>query len=112
MEPTSDKKMRKGTAWKRHNLFDRGFFYNEEISTNSQPDHVEALRESILDFTCDDLSQDASGQDEIFANQATDLTEEKVVEKHWTNFFRDSFFKPLEESISASNRSSEYHIVS
>ncbi|KAF5617844.1 hypothetical protein F25303_13165 [Fusarium sp. NRRL 25303] len=112
MEPTSDKKMRNGTAWKRHNLFDRGFFYNEEVSTNSQPDHVEALRESILDFTCDDLSQDASGQDEIFANQATDLTDEKVVEKHWTNFFRDSFFKPLEESISASNRSSEYHIVS
>ncbi|KAF5707744.1 hypothetical protein FMUND_10962 [Fusarium mundagurra] len=112
MEPTSVEKAQKKTSFKRHNLFDRGFFYNEEISTNGLPDHVEALRESILDFTCDEFSQDASDQDETLANQAADFTNEKVVEKHWSSFFRENFFKPLEESISATDRSSECHIVS
>ncbi|KAJ4030245.1 hypothetical protein NW761_011915 [Fusarium oxysporum] len=112
MEPTSDKKTSKETPFKRHNLFDRGFFYDDEISTNGLPAHVEALRESMLDFACDDFGQEASGKDEEIANQGTDLTNRKVVENHWQNFFRDNFFKPLEESISASNSSWEYHIVS
>ncbi|KAK2933626.1 hypothetical protein FoTM2_004869 [Fusarium oxysporum f. sp. vasinfectum] len=112
MEPTSDKKTSKETPFKRHNLFDRGFFYDDEISTNGLPAHVEALRELMLDFACDDFGQEASGKDEEIANQGTDLTNRKVVENHWQNFFRDNFFKPLEESISASNSSWEYHIVS
>ncbi|RBA09662.1 hypothetical protein FPRO05_05598 [Fusarium proliferatum] len=112
MEPTSDKKMEKETGWKRHNLFDRGFFYNDEISTNDLPDHVESLRESMLDFQCNDFGQEVSDQDEEIAKQGTDLANREVDEKYWDQYFKENFFEPLKKSISASNSSSEYHIVS
>lgn len=105
MEPTPDKK------FKRHNLFDRGFFYDDEISTNGLPDHVKALRESMLDFACDDFGQGASDQDEKLADQGTDFNDGEVDEKVWEIFFRDNFFKPLEESILASESSWKYQIV-
>ncbi|KAF4417805.1 hypothetical protein FACUT_12034 [Fusarium acutatum] len=111
MDATSDKKTRKET-WKRHKLFDRGFFYDDEISTNGLPDHVEALRKSILPFACDDFGQEFSGRDEELANQATDLTNREVDEEEWKyRFFRDNFFKQLEESNSASKSSWDHQIV-
>ncbi|KAF5616761.1 uncharacterized protein FTJAE_12908 [Fusarium tjaetaba] len=107
MEPTFNKK----DYFKRRNLFDRGFFYNDGNSANDLPDHVEALRGSILDFTCDELNQKASDKDKKVANQGTDLTNRKVEEKDWEHFFRDNFFKLLEESILASESSCDNHIV-
>jgi hypothetical protein len=107
MESTLNKRY----YFKRHNLFDRGFFYNDENSANDLPDHVEALRESILDFACDELNQKASDHDKRVASQGTDLTNRKVKEKYWEYFFRDNFFKPLEESVLASESSCDNHIV-
>ncbi|KAF5577055.1 hypothetical protein FPCIR_12295 [Fusarium pseudocircinatum] len=110
MDATSDKKLRK-ESWKRHNLFDRGFFYDDEISTNDLPDHVDALRESILNFACDDFGLEVSDQDEELANQATDLTDRSVKEEDWKyRFFFENFFKQLEESTSA-NSSWEHQVV-
>ncbi|KAF5243200.1 hypothetical protein FANTH_8298 [Fusarium anthophilum] len=111
MDETSGKKTPKQT-WKRHNLFDRGFFYDDEISTNGLPDHVEALRESILYFACDDFGQKVSIQDEEFASQGVDLTNRNVAEGEWRDFFRDNFFEPLKKRILASDSSCEYQIVS
>ncbi|KAF5554655.1 Zn(II)2Cys6 transcription factor [Fusarium mexicanum] len=111
MDETSGKKTPKET-WKRHNLFDRGFFYDDEISTNGLPDHVEALRESILYFACDDFGQKVSIQDEEFASQGVDLTNRNVAEGEWRDFFRDNFFEPLKKRILASDSSCEYQIVS
>ncbi|KAF4490278.1 hypothetical protein FAGAP_10943 [Fusarium agapanthi] len=111
MDATSSKKTRKET-WKRHNLYDRGFFYDDEILTDGLPDHVEALRESMLYFACDDFGQDVSIQDEEFASQGVDLTNRNVAEDEWRDFFRDNFFEPLKKRILASNSSCEYQIVS
>ncbi|KAF5967124.1 hypothetical protein FBULB1_11329 [Fusarium bulbicola] len=94
MDATSSKKTQKET-WKRHNLFDRGFFYDDEVSPNGLPDHIEALRKSMLSVAGNDFGQEVSDLDEVFADQVTDLTDREVDEEDWKHFLRKAFFEPL-----------------
>lgn len=118
---------------RRYQLADNDIFYDETVVTDVTPNgvyppHVEALRDSMLDFSCpvfgqhylgdqpgncnDDLAK-ASWPNELIGHSAKDVQDEvnSLVtggyrEKKWEKLFRDEFFKPLEHSSSVSRQDS------
>ncbi|KAF4448397.1 hypothetical protein F53441_8205 [Fusarium austroafricanum] len=95
--PSKEKK-----KWNRHDLEERGFFYNEDSCHPKEPvpRHVEALRQAMLDFTCG-IDWDSELIENI-ENSAMYLYDSKCEEPDWKDFFRDNFFDPLLNDASVS----------
>ncbi|KAH7113168.1 hypothetical protein B0J13DRAFT_590780 [Dactylonectria estremocensis] len=119
-------------AWSRWQLAEKAFFYDEDIRSTAipaapYPPHVEALRSSMLDFSCpfpgyqslgdavggfqfDEPKNQWQGRDSGSAltavykiqNEAMSIHQGGYSEKRWESFFHDQFFKPLAESTSVS----------
>jgi hypothetical protein len=94
------------SPWDRLTLFEKGFFYDEDIATNDLPRHIETLRQSMLDFAYEDFDL-RSEKDTIAATQhlAKCHSESGVSEETWKIFFRDKFFNPLAQNVSISHDS-------
>ncbi|ENH74920.1 hypothetical protein FOC1_g10002465 [Fusarium oxysporum f. sp. cubense race 1] len=109
-----------GTEWNRYDLSQRGFFYDDDSRPPKDPlpPHVEALRDSMLDFACEDFDLDSKGEDEaniifrFLVHLQKDLTrinksamkfeEGKFSEDVWESLFQKYFFEPLVQDASAS----------
>ena len=114
-------------TWDRWQLSNKAIFYDEDITSTPPapyPSHVEALRRSMLDFSCaipnykdgpDGFHPDLTifqreNQDPDPAltagkkalNEATSLHQGGYSEKRWEKFFQTHFFEPLAHSISVS----------
>ncbi|KAF5588597.1 uncharacterized protein FSUBG_11454 [Fusarium subglutinans] len=103
MESTSNKKK---PEWKtRSNLAAKGFFYNDNISTKALPDHVKALRDSILNFKDHGSGKEFDNSDRRIRDRAKNCVTGDVSEPNWKIFFVGSFLTPLVERTSASHGS-------
>lgn len=97
MASTSNKK----PEWKtRSNLITKGFFYDDDISIKALPDHVKALRESMLNFKNHGFNQELDDRDRRIRDRANDCVTGGVSEPNWKPFFDRSFFTPLVERTS------------
>ncbi|KAG5659168.1 hypothetical protein KAF25_000370, partial [Fusarium avenaceum] len=91
-------------TWKRTELSQRGFFYEEDLrnmETQPLPPHVETLRQSMLDFACQDQDP-PSGECLQTQHLASIYSDGGYPEDRWEDFFRDTFFTPLVKDISTS----------
>jgi hypothetical protein len=96
----------KKPKWKtRLNLSAKGFFYDDDISTKALPDHVKALRESMLNFKDHGFDQELNDRDRGIRDRAKNCETGDVSEPNWKTFFDRSFFTPLVERTSASHGS-------
>ncbi|KAF5671400.1 hypothetical protein FDENT_10939 [Fusarium denticulatum] len=103
MASTSNKKK---PEWKtRSNLAAKGFFYDDNISTKALPDHVKALRDSILNFKDHGFGKELDNSDRRIRDRAMNCVAGDVSEPNWKIFFDGSFFTPLVERTSASHGS-------
>ncbi|KAG7402458.1 hypothetical protein LZL87_014135 [Fusarium oxysporum] len=97
---------KKKPEWKtRLNLSAKGFFYDDDISTKALPDHVKALRESMLNFKDHGFDQELDDRDRRIRDRAKNCVTGDVSEPNWKTFFDGSFFTPLVERTSASHGS-------
>ncbi|KAI1060031.1 hypothetical protein LB506_012608, partial [Fusarium annulatum] len=97
---------KKKPEWKtRSNLSAKGFFYDEDISTKALPDHVKALRQSLLNFKGHGFHQELDDGDRRIQDRAQNCVTGDVSEEYWKTFFHGSFFTPLIERTSASHGS-------
>ncbi|WZH42278.1 uncharacterized protein QYS62_003269 [Fusarium acuminatum] len=91
-------------TWKRTELSQRGFFYEEDlrnIETQPLPPHVETLRQSMLDFACQDQGP-PSEEGSQTQHLASIYSKGGYSEDRWEDFFRDTFFTVLLKDISTS----------
>ncbi|KAF5967563.1 hypothetical protein FBULB1_11159 [Fusarium bulbicola] len=103
MASTSNKK---NPDWKtRSNLAAKSFFYDDNISTKALPDHVKALRDSILNFKDHGSGKEFDNSDRRIRDRAKNCVKGDVSEPNWKIFFDGSFFTPLVERTSASHGS-------
>ncbi|EXL50371.1 hypothetical protein FOCG_08671 [Fusarium oxysporum f. sp. radicis-lycopersici 26381] len=96
----------KEQKWDRYDLEQRGFYYNDDSRPPMKPfpRHVEALRQAMLDFTCEkDYDRKLIVKIE---DSAMYLYETKSLEPAWKDFFRDNFFRPLLDDVSISQEDS------
>ncbi|SCO88829.1 uncharacterized protein FRV6_12957 [Fusarium oxysporum] len=98
-----------GTEWNRYDLSQRGFFYDDDSRPPKYPlpPHVEALRDSMLDFACEDFDLDSKGEDEAsiikeINKSAMKFEKGKFSENVWESLFQKYFFEPLVQDASAS----------
>ncbi|CAF3541645.1 unnamed protein product [Fusarium graminearum] len=96
----------KDQKWDRYDLEQRGFYYNDDSRppVKPLPRHVEALRQAMLDFTCE-KDYDSELIEKI-SESALDLFDEECLEVAWKDFFRDNFFQPLLNDVSVSKEDS------
>lgn len=96
-------------SWDRDDLDKKGFFFDDSIRTTIPwapfPPHVEALRQSMLDFTCQDFDV-TSEEDAATQHEAKRYSEGGYSESDWEDFFRKSFFDPLVQTASGSPKDS------
>ncbi|RKL33944.1 hypothetical protein BFJ72_g9726 [Fusarium proliferatum] len=87
-------------AWSRSELSAAGFFYDEDLQSPVPP-HVKTLRQSMLDFACQDQGPPSEEciQIQYLAKINSDGGYE---EKSWENFFRQNFFDVLLKDTSVS----------
>lgn len=127
-------------TWDRNGLAKKAFFYDENIWSRRipsalYPSHVEALRSSMLDFSClvpghrsDGDKPDGFQLDVINTqwqngapdhalvaakraqNEAGRLDQGGFAEKAWASFFETEFFKPLSESTSVLKADSRRYV--
>ncbi|KAM0347334.1 hypothetical protein ACHAPU_004853 [Fusarium lateritium] len=93
-------------SWKRSVLFSTGFFYDEYIrdtKKNPFPSHVESLRQSMLDFTCQD-SYPIPQEDINIQKEAVRLKNGEYSEVHFEYFFEKFFFGPLRQQVEISDK--------
>ncbi|ENH75823.1 hypothetical protein FOC1_g10001973 [Fusarium oxysporum f. sp. cubense race 1] len=92
-------------SWDRDDLDKKGFFFDDSIRTTIPwapfPPHVEALRLSMLDFTCQDFDA-TSDEDAATQHVAKRYSKGGYSESDWEDFFRKSFFDPLVQTASGS----------
>ncbi|KAH7163726.1 hypothetical protein DER46DRAFT_647218 [Fusarium sp. MPI-SDFR-AT-0072] len=92
-------------SWDRDDLDKKGFFFDDSIRTTIPwapfPPHVEALRQSMLDFTCQDFDA-TSDEDAATQHVAKRYSKGGYSESDWEDFFRKSFFDPLVQTASGS----------
>ncbi|KAK2616639.1 hypothetical protein QQS21_000462 [Conoideocrella luteorostrata] len=120
-------------SWSRLALAKKGLFYDEKVQSRDTaaapyPPHVEALRASMLDFSCavpgckDDCggpgnfrlkprdNESRSLHIDIAAkralNEAGHLHQGEFAEIEWANFFQNQFLKPLGHDTSVSEANS------
>ncbi|EWY89625.1 hypothetical protein FOYG_10441 [Fusarium oxysporum NRRL 32931] len=96
----------KEQKWDRYDLEQRGFYYNDDSRPPMKPfpRHVEALRQAMLDFTCEkDYDRKLIVKIE---DSAMYLYETKSSEPAWKDFFRENFFRPLLDDVSVSQEDS------
>lgn len=96
----------KSEPWDRLTLFEKGFFYDEDIATNDLPHHIETLRQAMLDFAYENFDL-TSEKDTTAATQhlAKYHSEGGASEETWKIFFRENFFNPLVQNVSISHDS-------
>ncbi|KAF5588032.1 uncharacterized protein FSUBG_11620 [Fusarium subglutinans] len=96
-------------SWDRGELNKKGFFFDDSIRTTIPwapfPPHVEALRQSMLDFTCQDFDV-TSEEDAATQHEAKRYSEGGYSESDWEDFFRRNFFDPLVQTASGSPKDS------
>ncbi|RGP70055.1 hypothetical protein FSPOR_4347 [Fusarium sporotrichioides] len=91
---------------KRFRLSEGGFFYDEDLTHNPLPRHVELLRQSMLDFAFESLEFDMNvDKDNAVKEKAKRFARGGYSEEHWKIFFRENFFNPLEQSALITNGS-------
>ncbi|KAF4952733.1 hypothetical protein FGADI_6485 [Fusarium gaditjirri] len=93
-------------SWARDELDKKGFFFDGSIRRTAIPwapfpAHVEALRQSMLDFTCQDFDV-TSDQDAATQHVAKRYSKGGYSESDWEDFFRKKFFDPLVQTASGS----------
>ncbi|KAM5360385.1 hypothetical protein ACJA88_014848 [Fusarium oxysporum] len=97
---------KKKPEWKRRsNLSAKGFFYDDDIFTKALPDHVKALRDSMLNFKDHGFDQELDHRDRRIRDRAKDCVTGDVSEPNWKIFYDGSFFTPLVKRTSASHGS-------
>ncbi|GKU07875.1 hypothetical protein FLAG1_05768 [Fusarium langsethiae] len=90
----------------RFRLSEGGFFYDEDLTHNPLPLHVELLRQSMLDFAFENLELDMNvDKDDAVKEKAERFARGGYSEEHWKVFFRENFFNPLEQSALITNGS-------
>ncbi|VTT61433.1 unnamed protein product [Fusarium fujikuroi] len=78
-------------SWDRDDLDKKGFFFDDSIRITIPwapfPPHVETLRQSMLDFTCQDFDV-TSEEDAATQHEAKRYSEGGYSESDWEDFFR------------------------
>ncbi|KAG4260219.1 hypothetical protein FPRO03_02042 [Fusarium proliferatum] len=91
-------------AWSRSKLSAVGFFYDEDLQSlahMSVPPHFETLRQSMLDFACQD--QGPPSEECIQIQYLAKINfDGGYDEKTWQDFFRQNFFDVLLKDTSGS----------
>ncbi|KAF5253721.1 hypothetical protein FANTH_1413 [Fusarium anthophilum] len=86
-------------AWSRSKLSAAGFFYDEDLQTDEDwrsqvPLHVKTLRQSMLDFACQDQGPPSAECVQI-QHLARINSDGEYDETRWVHFFRHNFFDVL-----------------
>ncbi|KAF5669192.1 hypothetical protein FCIRC_9355 [Fusarium circinatum] len=93
-------------AWSRSKLSAAGFFYDEDLPSDEDlrskvPLHVKTLRQSILDFACQDQGPPSAECVQI-QHLARINSDGGYAESIWVHFFRHNFFDALLKDTSVS----------